>query len=224
MSKPLFVLSCLLSSCFAVYPAQLLDLSQWKLQLPVGPQDHPEEIEQPRLNTFVLEPYFYAEDGHVVFAAWVNGSHTGGSHYPRTELSQSGVLWSNTDGSHSMTVEETVVHLPDKRPEVVTAQILSQHGPKMQIRLNNNSLLIQHATREILQADYVLGTRYRIDIVAEQSRIRVYYNNVLKASWEETCTDCYFKAGCYTQSNLSFDPPSAYGQTIIYSLTTKHTS
>ena len=41
--------------------------------------------------------------------------------------------------------------------------------------------------------------------------------------WEVDTTGCYFKAGCYTQSNESKgDKPESYGEVVIYKLVVEH--
>src|SRR5689334_938681 len=50
-------------------PATLLDLTNWKLTLPIGDQGKPTEVKGPALSTFTAHPYFHmnaAGDG-VVF-------------------------------------------------------------------------------------------------------------------------------------------------------------
>src|SRR5262245_39557093 len=73
-----------------VLPSQVLDLSNWKITLPIGQSGDPTEILQPALNTFVDPNYFYvnAAGNGVVFTAPCGGVTTGGSSYPRSELRQ----------------------------------------------------------------------------------------------------------------------------------------
>jgi len=67
----------------ASVPADLLDLTSWKLTLPEDTPHagSPDEIRQPELATFAREPFFMlneARDG-VVFRAPVEGATTSGS-------------------------------------------------------------------------------------------------------------------------------------------------
>ena len=68
-------------------PADVLDLSSWKLTLPVGSdedEDEAEEIKQPDLATFSDDRFFTTtRDGSgVVFRAPAGGATTSGSGYP----------------------------------------------------------------------------------------------------------------------------------------------
>jgi len=216
-------------SAKAALPSQVLDLSNWELQLPTGPQGNPDEVTQPRLASYSNQPYFYAPDSSsVLFSAFVNGSHTGGSEYPRTELRErngsSDASWSTTQGSHVMTLREAYTHLPAKRPEVVGAQILSKNGMVLQVRLNSPRIVVYGPSgNPAIDANYQLGTIFSLQIEVAAGVIKVYYNGDLKITWEHSATDCYFKAGAYVQSNLNYDSPSQYGETKIYSLSVKHT-
>jgi hypothetical protein len=69
-----------------IYPAEVLDLTNWKLNTPTDTQTPAkvDEYKQPALNTFTDAKWFYlnaAKDG-VVFKANVGGVTTSGSGYP----------------------------------------------------------------------------------------------------------------------------------------------
>src|SRR5690606_10716307 len=69
-------------------PSELLDLSSWKLQLPTGEDESPDEVTQPDLGGFAADPWFVSNEAcdGVRFRAAVNGVTTSGSDYPRSEL------------------------------------------------------------------------------------------------------------------------------------------
>ena len=71
-------------------PAKILDLSRWKLTLPVDTDcpGRPDEIKQPQLASFVDAQCFFVNEDRkgVVFRAHCGGSTTKGSKYPRCEL------------------------------------------------------------------------------------------------------------------------------------------
>lgn len=57
-------------------------------------------------------------------------------------------------------------------------------------------------------------------------RIKVFYNGSKSPAddFPAKANGCYFKAGCYTQSNLSQgDQADAYGEVVIYELAIEHT-
>lgn len=216
----------------ARFPSDVLDLRNWYLTLPTGAPGHPDTVNQPQLGTyassyFQLDP---AKDG-VVFTADAGGATTVGSRYPRSELREmNGDLqasWSNTSGSHTMTVRQAVVALPTAKPDVVTAQIHDTQSDVVEIRLQGRQLIAQYdngKTNITLDPAYVLGTRYDLRIVAASSHIAVFYNGVQKADIDQSGSGWYFKSGSYVQSNPSKgERPDAVGVVVIYGLTVSHT-
>jgi len=218
-----------------VYPSTILNLTDWKLTLPIGKSNDPDEIVQPQLAGYSLPPYFQpnvAKDG-VQFVAPVGGVTTSGSNFPRSELremtdnGQKEASWSTTSGTSTLQVREAVDHLPSARPQLVAAQI---HGPSayvILIRLNGSDLFVEgDKGKNIgdLDAKYQLGSIFDLQITASNGHILVSYNGVQKVDEANSGSGDYFKAGCYTQSNPSYgDSPTEYGQTTLYSLSVSHT-
>ena len=59
--------------------------------------------------------------------------------------------------------------------------------------------------------------------VAKNGGVGCYYNGQYIFTYPVSTSGCYFKAGCYTQSNTSTgDAPTAYGQVVIYRLAVSH--
>ena len=215
-------------------PGQILDLTNWKLALPINTAHagNPDQITQPELNTFVSAPFFQTADNldGVVFRANAGGKTTKNSRYPRSELREMTsngtreARWSNVKGSHVLEMEAAITHLPVKKPEVVLAQIHDDKDDIVMVRLEREHLFVQSQGKNIgdLDNNYKLGTVYKIKIVAEKGRIKVFYNDVEKANYAKKGSDFYFKAGCYTQSNTSKgDDTNAYGEAVIFSLIIK---
>jgi len=228
----LFVVLSLLGFSYAAVPAEVLDLKNWEIQLPIEKNGGIEIVKQPQLATFTISPYFYADDSTAVtFAAWVNGSHTGGSEYPRSELREmnggSGASWSTATGTHTMTLKQAYTHLPDKRPEVVGAQIheTTSDTNLVQVRLNHPNIVIYWPGGETtLEPNYTLGTQFTLEIQCADGQLKISYNGDQKFSKPYSATNMYFKAGAYVQSNLNYDSSTAYGETKIYSLSVVHTT
>ena len=125
-----------------------------------------------------------------------------------------------------MQVTESIQHLPVVKPELVFAQI---HGPSddlIEAEIDGNRLYINHNGVQYgqdLADNYVLGTKFTLEIVATSGYVNVYYNGVRDVHQLLPSTGDYFKAGCYTQSNPAHgDAPSAYGQVDIYALAVSH--
>lgn len=94
-------------------PGQLFNLSNWDLQLPVSNGNGGVVvISQPALASYTSE-YFYtnASDGNsMTFWAPINGAHTSGSSYPRSELRE--LIDFNYSGTHILSVNMTVFEVP----------------------------------------------------------------------------------------------------------------
>ncbi len=214
-----------------VYPASILNLSNWQLTLPIN-TDHsgnPDTIKQPELANYSIQPYFYlneTKDG-VVFRAYADGATTANSSYPRSELRQmasSGAAeasWNNNSETHNMTIKQAITNLPTVKPHIVAGQIHDVNDDVIQIRLEGNHLFVQSGGKNVgdLDNNYQLGSVFEVKIVAGSDRIDVSYNGTQKVSYAKSGSGYYFKAGSYVQSNTSKgDAPSAYGEVIIYAL------
>jgi poly(beta-D-mannuronate) lyase len=216
-------------------PGDILDLTEWKLTLPVGTPGSPTETKQPALRTFSMSPYFVVDStgSGVVFQAHAGGVTTSNSGYPRTELREmaaggsQNAAWSTNSGMHTMTITETITHLPVAKPHVVAGQIHDASDDVVMIRLEGTNLFVEGGGNELgtLNASYSLGTRFTVRLVAEGGRIRIYYDDLAtpKVDLPSSKTDCYFKAGVYTQSNPAHgDDPSAYGEVVVHALAVTH--
>lgn len=216
-------------------PADRLDLSCWKLTIPIDADDNqkPDEVKQPDLATFSNERCFFldpASDG-VLFRAWAGGATTPNSKYPRCELREmtangsANAAWATNDGTHTMTLRVQINQLPPVKPHVVCAQIHDADDDLMMVRLERKKLFIErNDIGDIaLDDDYELGTAFDIKIEAADGVVRLWHNDQLKMTWEVVTHGCYFKAGCYTQSNPDRgDEPDAYGETVIHALAVEH--
>jgi hypothetical protein len=230
----------------ALYPAQILDLRNWKLTLPIDGSDagtSPDEITQPRLATYSSQ--FMHDDGSgtaVVFQAPLSaGTTTPGSQFPRSELREmkgsTEAGWSAKDGaSHVMSITQAITHTPVAKPDVVAAQIHdtgdATHKAEdiAEIKLSGKRLFVESDGREIalLTSNYALGTKYTVVLSADAAGVDVTYNGVqaLNNFWpRSTYGPWYFKAGAYPHSNLKVpgEPNDAYGEVVIWSLSVQHT-
>ena len=216
-------------------PSSLLNLSNWKLTLPVDTSHagSPDEIRQPELASFQDSNYFYvngARDG-VVFTAHCGGATTSGSGYPRSELREmtsggsANASWSTTSGTHTMEIRQAITHLPVAKPHVVTGQIHDASDDVIVFRLEGSTLFVDENGERgpVLTSNYQLGTVFTTKFVARNGGVEIYYNGQYIYTYSVSTSGCYFKAGCYTQSNTERgDSASAYGQVVIYNLTITH--
>ncbi len=216
-------------------PSEVLDLSHWKLTLPVNTSHagNPDEIFQPELATYQNANYFHvnsAKNG-VTFTAPCGGSTTSGSGYPRSELremSGNGLTeasWPTTTGKHTMIITQAITHLPVVKPHIVAGQIHNSSDDVVVFRLEGQTLFIDinGTTGPTLNSNYKLGEIFTAGFQAENGTISCFYNGKWVYTFAKKTSGCYFKAGAYTQSNtLKGDSASAYGEVIIYGLTVSH--
>jgi len=208
-------------------PGQVLDLSVWKISIPTVPE--PTQITMPRLAAY-SDPSFQVVSA-VQFTAPVDGGVQVGAKYPRSELREMNsdgtpAQWSTTMGRHCMEVVQRISHLPMVKSELVAGQIHDANEYVVLILLKRAELSVKYqgATIGLLDAAYVLGTVFTLRIEATGGFIDVFYNGEQKAHQADVRQGCYFKAGCYPQSNLSKGgSPGDYGQVEIIRLTIDHT-
>lgn len=219
------------------YPAQQLNLTNWKVTLPTGSSGSPTEIKQPALATYSVDPWFKVNAActGVQFRSAVNGVTTSNSGYPRSELREmanngtSNASWSATSGTHTFVFREAFNRLPAVKSHLVGAQIHDGDDDVTVFRLEGTSLYITRGDDthyKLVTNNYALNTVFEGKFVVSNGQIKVYYNNVLQTTIPHTASGNYFKAGAYTQANCSNSSPcssSNYGQVTIYKLQVTHT-
>ena len=216
-------------------PSDIIDLSRWKLTLPIGAQGSPKEVEPASLTSFISEPYFSptSDCTAVQFRAPVNGVTTKGSKNPRSELREmapdgSPASWSSSSGTHTMVLDEAFERLPEGRPALVGAQIHDDKDDITVFRLEGSNLYLTDGDNphyKLITDSYQLGTRYQGAFEVSNNTVKAYYNGQLVASLPKTFSNAYFKAGAYTQancSNASSCDQNNYGETAIYGIKLSH--
>jgi hypothetical protein len=216
-------------------PSGRLNLANWKLTLPINTAHagSPDEILQPELTGFQDANYFHCNSAGtgVVFQAPCGGATTSGSGYPRSELREmvnngtATASWSNTSGTHTMEITQAITHLPQAKPHVVAGQIHDANDDVIVFRLEGTKLFIDQngVNGPVLTSNYKLGDSFTVKFVARNGGVECYYNGQYIYTYNVSASGCYFKAGCYTQSNTSTgDAATAYGEVIIYGLSVTH--
>lgn len=207
-----------------VKPSQVLSLATWKLNLPADNQ----QVTQPALASFYDNAFRVTQA--VQFTVTCGGEPQPGSAFPRSELREmnadgSNASWSTTSGVHRMELTQRITHLPVVQPKLVCAQIHSVTDYLILVVLNGRQLYVKYkdAVAGVLDENYQLGTYFGLTIEARQGYVDVFYNGAHLVHQAMTEDQCYFKAGCYLQSNTSLgDLPTAYGQVEITSLAVSH--
>ena len=221
-------------------PAQVLDLTNWKLTLPINSDAtiNPDEIKQPQLNTYTNADYFFTNKTNdaVTFKANAGGATTSGSNFPRSELREmfengkKSAAWSSAEGTHTLFIDQRITHLPDVRKHMVVGQIHDADKYVIFFRIEDKKLLVSvnGGARETLDDNYVLGTRFSVKMVVSNNKVKCYYNEVLKYTFDINFTGGYFKAGAYVQSSCQGakktegESCNAYGAVEIYNVWVKH--
>lgn len=228
-------------------PSGGLDLSGWKLTLPVdenGDADgdcEAREVLPPQLGRFRMAPWFHedARSGGILFRADVEGCTTSGSSYPRSELREltadgSRAAWSATSGRHELVVRQAVTHLPVAKPQVVTAQIHDADDDVVEILADGSGRAPGEPVRlcyrfegeqqdTCLDDAYRLGTPYEVTLTVVDGTITIGYEGRTVATERHTGSGNYFKTGAYTQSNPDRgDAPGAYGEVLVLSAVVRH--
>lgn len=214
-----------------IHPPDPIDLSLWKLTLPVGNPGHPTEI-YPISDTYTRSPWFVRNpDNSLRFRANCGGVTTSGSKYPRCELREMTKTggkagWSSTSGEHVMQIQQAITHRPVAKPHVVAGQVHDAVDDVLMIRLENKRLFVESDGSEVglLDDNYQLGDEFDIEIHAAVGLFKVSYNRGFsEVKLPKRSTGCYFKAGVYTQSNTNTgDAASAYGEVVIADLQISH--
>lgn len=225
------------------YPAQILDLTNWKLQTPFAKTDGTagiREIKQPALATYTNTPTFFNDPSKcylgVGFGAPVNGKTTTGSKYPRSELREmtnngrDNAAWSSTVGTHVFTETVSFNLLPNNKPDVVGAQIHNAAEDISLLVLRGKSLYVTDPSNNInklVTNNYTLGTKVDMKWEVGGGVTRAYVNNVLQLTIVRAYDGAYFKAGSYPQANCTQSSPCSGnngGFTIITKLAVSHSA
>ncbi len=95
------------------------------------------------------------------------------------------------------------------------------------VRLEGSKLFLEYngTSGAVLTNSYQLGTIFTIKFEASSGHVKTYFNDasIPADDFAANETGCYFKAGCYTQSNVSKgDIATAYGEVVIYDVRVTH--
>lgn len=212
----------------------VMDLSRWRLELPVNEGDDVRRVEWPELATFELAPFFRMseDEDSILFRVNAGGATTVNSQFPRSELREMNgpntARWFIARATHIMEIEQRIVAITEEKPHIVAGQIHDEDDDIVMIRFEDDDddrLFVESDGDKLgtLDDDYELGQWFNVRIEASEGRVQVFYNGDLRVDESMSCVgSCYFKAGAYLQSNTDEDDASAYGEVEIRSLTITH--
>ncbi len=221
-------------------PPARIDLSHWKLTLPVDDsgnrQGHAAEVLPDRLADGGNHPEFFqvAADGALVFWCPVDGATTEGTEYPRTELRElldpesPQVNWPAA-GLHVLRARCQVREVPSSQ-KVIIGQIHSYTGKarplvKLQFYKGRIEGLVKISPdkgqdRKLVWEEIPLNAEVDYEIRLEDGRLDVTVNgrtqseNVVANDPAWGKQTFYFKAGAYVQDNMG---PSTEGARVVFS-------
>lgn len=210
-------------------PADVLDLRHWTIMLPrLRPgSDKPENTYGGRWGELPGELFVRADRG-VVFRAPANGGHSPGSKFPRTECREMAdeqwtkAAWSSSE-PHSLECEMAIdASGLVKRKRICGMQIHDAKSDVCQVqRHETKGLVFVHNdgdSLEVIDPDYVDGTRFTCKITATGGRLLVDYNGARKVDVAAAGEQWYWKYGCYLQSNVEHygEPVGAFGEVVVW--------
>lgn len=216
-ASDLFVVDkAMISSVSAQYPADVLDLSKWKLAVPINLSFPPKsnkatEIKQPQLKTYAQSEYFRlnAAKNGVLFKAIAGGARTSkNTAYARSELREmqndgtQAAAWSCTNTNHAMYLEQTLLHTTTRKPEATIAQIHDSKNDNLMVKYSGPSFangstdigklevrFNNDTITKLLDSAYKLGDPMTIDIaVASRGNVTVNYKNLRSGITSSTGT------------------------------------
>jgi poly(beta-D-mannuronate) lyase len=206
----------------------------WKIALdtPLGGGTNAEEKSAAELANGFTSAEFAVVDNEpaVSFRARVNGARTSyHTKYPRTELREmraaaptTPAAWSiEAPTARSMRYDVAVTVAPKRKPQVVCGQIHDAENDVLEIMYDGNKHAIVYRWYSQTQPDalitgYDLGTFFTLQVDVGGGDVTIHIDGVPKATKSTKNSGCYFKAGCYTQSNLDIEKdPKQYGEVWI---------
>lgn len=221
------------ASCANVRPSSILDLSHWKLTLPVdsgnGTSGDPAEISAQALIQGYRSGYFCGgSEGGLRFWAPVDGATTDNSDYPRSELRQmldpddDNVNWTPADDTAVLTATLAVDAVPSSTRKVVVGQIHGfqtnayvklryQYDPSTHLgsvgALVNESPTASHTTNYGEVGGIALGQRFAYLLSVRDREVTIHVNGHALATYHIQYpwlhVPMYFKAGSYDQASGS---------------------
>lgn len=210
-------------------PSKVLDLSNWKLTLPIGSSGKPTEIKQPQLATYTHPDFFTTVAGPAVrFRAPQKGVTTANSKNTRTELREmknggkDNASWSNKSGTHTLEATLAFIHLPSSKPHVVGMQVHDSDDDITVLRLEGSDLWTTNGDSthgKKIMSGYKLGTYITVKLVCDPSGCKWFLNGSQVASVGTKSSGMYFKAGAYQQAGNSGPD---YGEVHIKALKVTH--
>ena len=211
-----------------------VDLSRWKLTLPVVVAGKVQEILPPALSIY-QDKYFARVDGGWRFRVWHGGGTTSGSSNPRSELRERvgddpEGYWQARKGRHVMEWSGQVNRLTKVKPHVVIAQVHSDVDDVCVWRVEADKLWLTDGDDPhgfLVDAAFQLGKHYTCRYEIVNGDYQFFYNGVRLDYPLRSTAKSYFKCGLYLQSNPKTAPSESideYAEVLLASVRVEHST
>lgn len=207
-----------------------ISTKNWKQTMPTGEPGHPDEIFP--IGSFSQDPWFVQKNGHLIFRANAGGVTTPTSVMPRSEFREmtadGKAKWDSFNGlDHSLTGRLAINALPPLRPIVVFGQchdaiddvfMLAAVGEpedreRFDVQVWRSLGKGKGNEKKTLLRDIRLGAFFDYQMKFTEGGFSLKLNDLWLYDYPGSWEDCYWKAGCYLQTNVSKgEKPSAYGE------------
>ena len=209
------------------------NLTNWCLQLPVAAGSGVQQVCAPQLHTYTSAYFFSAPDGAMQFFTPLNGAHTSGSSFPRSELREE-LNFGVGVGVHNLSVTTTV--LGTASGTSVTIGQLHIDGVQgscsigVELEWQANGDIVSHlrdkkcgSVKQTVGSGKGVGDAISFFIAVDGDTVTVVTDSgagtPYSYSWFDSSTVWYYKAGNYLQGSGS---SSAGSNVAISSLVTTH--
>lgn len=195
-----------------------------------------------------------AKGDGVQMRVGMNAPTTSGTKFPRSEFRELGpdgkteMAFDPSRGYHMLWVSEAATHLPPVKPSAVGCQIHTATDDMIEMGWQPRSDYV--TTRKIefvfrvngtskglprLCTDYVMGSRMTFGMAFDHGDWAIYNEDLLMPFYTSETPgaplinftgkkDCYFKAGCYAQSNKTIDSPTEYASIDLFTVNAFHSA
>lgn len=207
-----------------------IDTTPWKWTGPTGEPGHPDEVYP--INGFQVDPWFVQRNGHLIFRSNAGGVKTGNSVHARSEFREMDgdekAKWDTNDGrDHTLFGELAITALPPHIPIVVFGQchdllddvfMLAAVGSqeddeRFDVQIWRSLGKNQGNKKEPVLRDVRLNSFFNYQMLFTEAGFFLEINGVKVYEYGGAWEDCYWKAGCYPQTNVAKgEKPNAYGE------------
>lgn len=187
----------------------------------------------PELETYSDENYKITSRGIEMYGP-VGGVTTPNSKNPRCEFRElnkdgSKASWDTTKGEHTIDYVFSVLSLPQKKPEICVVQVHDLKDDIFEVRVEGKKVVVEGEClknlygdgKNVFMTNLEMNKPYKVQLKIKDGKCSITIENTVVVFNVRT-KGCYFKAGCYTQANLSNDVLGSKGGILVSHLSVNH--